>query len=202
MVLLRALAFVLLALSTQVPTVAADALNAPAAAEDAALQARTLGEAYNVLLDNYVHPLDTAALLNAGWSELATEAKDKAAAPGPAPALTGDRPGDLEKMRAALAAYLRKPNANPDGFIAAHALVRGMVHFVDEGHTYFLDQQQYKEYQSLSRGDYTYVGIGISVSTRGDEPRIVEVYDDTPARQPVCNLATCWSVSTANRSAA
>jgi hypothetical protein len=55
-----------------------------------------------------------------------------------------------------------------------HALVRGMVKFVDEGHTYFLDPQQYDDYQSWSRGDNKYVGIGISVSGRGSDPRIVE----------------------------
>jgi C-terminal processing protease CtpA/Prc len=47
--------------------------------------------------------------------------------------------------------------------VAGHALVRGMVKFVDEGHTYFLDPQQYADYQSWSRGDNKYVGIGISV---------------------------------------
>jgi carboxyl-terminal processing protease len=154
----------------------------PAQAEDASLQTRTFGEAYNVLLDNYVHPLDTAALLNSAWGELTAEAKDRAATPDAAPAFSGDRVGDLEKMRTALAAYLQKPNAAPDGFVAVHALVRGMVHYVDEGHTYFLDPQQYKDYQAWSRGDNTYVGIGISVSTRASEPRIVEVYDDTPAK--------------------
>jgi carboxyl-terminal processing protease len=58
-----------------------------------------------------------------------------------------------------------------------------MVRFVDEGHTYFLDPQQYKDYQAWSRGDNTYVGIGISVSAKGSEPRIVEVYDGTPAQR-------------------
>ena len=58
-----------------------------------------------------------------------------------------------------------------------------MVHFVDENHTYFLDPQQYRDYQSWSRGDNTYVGIGISVSSRDAQPRIVEVYDGTPAQQ-------------------
>jgi carboxyl-terminal processing protease len=58
-----------------------------------------------------------------------------------------------------------------------------MVRFVDEGHTYFLDPQQYKDYQSWSRGDNTYVGIGISVTSKNAEPRIVEVYEDTPAQR-------------------
>jgi carboxyl-terminal processing protease len=189
--LLRALIFLLAVTSTafgtglahaQVPVLAADVRNAPADAEEAGLQVRTFTEAYNLLLDNYVHPLDTAQLLNTAWDQLTKDAATKAAAPGPAPAFTGDRASDLDKMRAALNAYLRKPDVSPDGFTAAHSLVRGMVRFVDEGHTYFLDQQQYKDYQSWSRGDNTYVGIGISVSTRGDEPRIVEVYEDTPAK--------------------
>src|SRR6202011_4697958 len=130
-----------------------------------------------------VRPLDTSALLDAAWDQLAKEADGKAASPRDAPAFTGDRGGDLEIMRGALGAYVGRPNGNPDGFVAAHAMIRGMVRFVDEGHTYFLDQQQYKDYQSWSRGDNTYVGIGISVSSRDSTPRIVEVYEETPAAQ-------------------
>jgi carboxyl-terminal processing protease len=192
MSLLRALVFLLVASFGLIgggflqPSVAAAAVGVqaePAAVEDAAQQSRTLAEAYNLLLDHYVHPLDTAAMGRAGWDQLTKESADKAASPGPAPALSGDRAADLVTMRSALTSYLGHPNASPDGFVAAHALIRGMVRFVDEGHTYFLDQQQYKDYQSWSRGDNTYVGIGISVSTRNSEPRIVEVYDDTPAKQ-------------------
>ena len=192
MKLLRALLFLLLVsagpagggmLQYSVATAAALDTPAPVAAEDAATQGRTLGEAYNLLLDHYVHPLDTVAMLRAGWDELGKEAAGKAAAPGPAPALSGDRVGDLDTMRAALTAYVAKPNSSPDGFVAVHALVRGMVRFVDEGHTYFLDPQQYTDYQSWSRGDNTYVGIGVSVSSKNSVPRIVEVYEDTPAQR-------------------
>jgi carboxyl-terminal processing protease len=170
-------------LQSHVATAADAALSAPTATEDAATQARSLSEAYNLLLDHYVHPLDTSALLSAGWDQLTKEATGKAATPGATPQFAGDRAADLETMRAALTDYLGRPNASPDGFIAAHAVIRGMVHFVDEGHTYFLDQQQYKDYQSWSRGDNTYVGIGISVSSRNSDPHIVEVYDDTPAQR-------------------
>src|SRR3981081_3298940 len=45
-----------------------------AASEEAALQSRTFVEAYNLLLDHYVHPLDTAAMLRAGWDQLNKEA--------------------------------------------------------------------------------------------------------------------------------
>ncbi|HEY0581789.1 MAG TPA: S41 family peptidase [Chloroflexota bacterium] len=163
--------------------IAAAATTLAAPREDAATQARAFSEAYNLLLDHYVQPLDTAGLLRSGWEQLTREVADKGTAPGPAPAFSGDRAADLETMRGALTAYLDKPNPIPDSFVAAHALIRGMVHFVDEGHTYFLDQQQYRDYQSWSRGDNTYVGIGISISTRNSEPRIVEVYEDTPAKQ-------------------
>ena len=188
---LRALVFLLAVTSaaigsaapqTQVAVVAAEALSAPAP-EDAGLQVRTFSDAYSLLLDNYVHPLDTSALLKAAWGQLTAETAGKAAAPGPPPTFSGDRAADLDKMRDALSTYLKQPDATPDGFVPVHALIRGMVRYVDEGHTYFLDPQQYTDYQSWSRGDNTYVGIGISVSTRGDEPHIVEVYDDTPARQ-------------------
>src|SRR5438132_4879340 len=192
MKLLRALLFLLLVSSgpagggvfqNSVAAAAAISTPAAAAAEDTATQGRTLGEAYNLLLDHYVHPLDTAALLRAGWDELGKEAAGKAAAPGPAPALSGDRVGDLDAMRGALTAYIARPNSGPDGFVPVHALVRGMVRFVDEGHTYFLDPQQYTDYQSWARGDNSYVGIGVSVSTRDSQPHIVEVYDGTPAQQ-------------------
>lgn len=161
----------------------APAIGAVVAPEEAAVQARTVSEAYNLLLDHFAHSLDTATLLRAGWDELAREAQGVAPAPGPAPAFTGDRRDDLALLRSALSDYLGHPGAISDRLIAAHAIVRGMVHWVDEGHTYFLDQQQYREYQTWSRGDSRYVGIGISITTRGGTPRIVEVYDDTPARQ-------------------
>src|SRR5207253_10533681 len=130
MKLLSALLFLLLVssgpagggvLQSSVAAAAAIDTSAPAAAEDAATQGRTLGEAYNLLLDHYVHPLDTPALLHAGWDELGKEAAGKAAVPGPAPAFSGDRVGDLDTMRAALTAYIAKPNSSPDGFVAVHA---------------------------------------------------------------------------------
>ena len=175
------------ATASQIATAAPVTISADAPAalttEDAATQTRAFADAYNLLLDRYIHPLDTTALLGAAWNNLVKETAGKAVAPGPAPAFTGDRAVDLELMRGALTDYLAKPNSAPEGFVAAHALVRGMVRFVDEGHTYFLDPQQYKDYQSWSRGDNTYVGIGISVSARNSEPRVVEVYENTPAEQ-------------------
>jgi carboxyl-terminal processing protease len=192
MKLLRALVFVLVvsvapfvggAVQPQLAAAATVAMVPAAAPEDADLQGRDVAEAYNLLLDHYAQPLNTAALLHAAWDNLTKETGAKAAQPGPSPDFSGDRTADLQLMRDALTSYLAKPDSAANGFIAAHALIRGMVRFVDEGHTYFLDPQQYKDYQSWSRGDNTYVGIGVSVSSKDSQPRIVEVYDGTPAQQ-------------------
>jgi carboxyl-terminal processing protease len=164
----------------QTVVVAAPAVVA-AAAEDNSVQVETVASAFNLLMDRFVKPLSSAELLRAGWAQLEKDAAGKALNPGPAPDFTGDRGTDLDKVRAALSDYLALTEASVDGFVPAHAVVRGMVRFADEGHTYFLDPQQYSDYQSWSRGDNKYVGIGISVSTRDSEPRLVEVYEDTPA---------------------
>jgi carboxyl-terminal processing protease len=192
MKLLRALLFLLVVsgglglggvVQSQVAAAAAVAMVPSAPTEDATAQTRTFTEAYNLLLDHYVHPLSTVDMLNSAWDNLAKEASSRGAtAPGPSPSFSGDRAADLQTMRDALTEYIARSDS-PDGFTAAHALIRGMVHFVDEGHTYFLDPQQYRDYQSWSRGDNSYVGIGISVAAKDSQPRIVEVYEGTPAQQ-------------------
>src|SRR5690349_24678058 len=70
--------------------------------EDAATQTRAFSDAYSLLLDHYVHPLDTAAMLGAAWDNLVKEADGKAARPDGAPTFSGDRNADLQTMRDAL----------------------------------------------------------------------------------------------------
>lgn len=152
-----------------------------AAAEDTSTQVQVVESAFNLLMDRFVHPLNSADVLKAGWDELSREATSKGLPAPTVPTFTGDRSGDLDKARGALSAFI--DSTKPQDFVASHSIVRGMVRSVDEGHTYFLDPQQYQDYQSWSRGDNKYVGIGISVSARGTEPRIVEVYEDTPAQR-------------------
>src|SRR5260370_32109063 len=118
--LLRALVFLLIAssglvgggfLQSSVAAAAGVGVQAePAAAEDAAQQSRTFAEAYNLLLDHYVHPLDTAAMGQAAWDQLVKESAEKAAPPGPAPALPCDRAAYLVTMRSALPHYVALPH--------------------------------------------------------------------------------------------
>src|SRR5262245_20762119 len=111
---LRVLVFLLLVLSgvaggagvqyrAAIAAVAAEpTLETVAAAEDASTQVRTFTEAYNLLLDHYIQPLNSSAMLQAAWDQLAKDSANKAAPPGPSPTFSGDRAADLETMRAAL----------------------------------------------------------------------------------------------------
>ncbi len=53
------------------------ALIAPAAAEQSESQLQVVETAFNLLMDRYVHPLDSAALLSAGWEQLRRDAADR-----------------------------------------------------------------------------------------------------------------------------
>lgn len=153
-----------------------------AASDEVDSQLRTVEQAFNLLMDQYVHPLDSAALFQAGWDRLAKDAANAGGPdPGPTPAFTGLRAADLDAVRSALAGYVGQAPSLPPGFTPAYSMVRGMVTLVNEGHTYFLEPQQYQEYQEWMRGQRRYVGVGVGLNTRGPEPTVAEVYEDTPA---------------------
>ncbi len=154
------------------------------APSDVDTENQTVDHAVSLLLDQYVRPIDSAALLNAGWTRLQHDAaRAGAPAPGEPPAFTGDRVGDLGALHDALTAYLEQMPAPPDGFTPSYSIVRGMVDLLNEGHTYFLDPSAYQDYQQWTAGQRHYVGIGVGLSTRGAQPSIVEVYENTPASQ-------------------
>ena len=152
----------------------------PAARVIDAQQAATVEQAFDLLMDEFVHPLGSAALLQAAWSQLEQEAaQHNAPSPDLAPVLTEDRDADLAQFRAATLAYLNQVPNRPADFVPAHALVRGMVAFVNEGHTSFLNPKEYQDYLEWSRGELKYGGIGAHV--QGPGLLIGEVFSNTPA---------------------
>lgn len=138
-------------------------------------------EAANLLLDRYVHPLDELALLRAGWANLERDAAErKAPAPPLLDGLVGEREADLALLQSAIESYAMRV-ANVAGFTASHSVIRGMARFVNEGHTYFLDPEQYREHLAWARGDVRYVGIGARM--RGPELTVTEVFENSPAQR-------------------
>ncbi len=153
---------------------------APAPAIDAQQQATTVEQAFDLLMDELVHPLGSAALLQASWDQLSHEASQhNAPVPGLAPVFTDDRDIDIAAFRAALLDYVTGPPTWPAEFVPAHAAVRGMVTFVNEGHTSFLTPKEYEEYLEWSRGELKYGGIGAHI--QGPGLLIGEVFTNTPA---------------------
>ncbi len=167
------------------PDPRAGAYAAPALAQekvDRQRQATSVQRAFDLLMDRFVRPLDSAALLNAAWEQVAQDALEQAAPPpGPAPALTGDRARDIAAFRAALAAYQGTQPTWPAGFVPAYSAIRGMVGFANEGHTYFMDPGQYQEHLAWSRGDVKYGGIGARM--KGPDLMVTEVFAGSPAER-------------------
>jgi carboxyl-terminal processing protease len=161
------------------PTAAA---SLPPTEDQAIAQADTVERAFDLLVDRYVHPLSSAALLDSAWAEVERAAADHhAPAPGAAPALTDDPAADLAAFRTRLTTYLRSGAAFPDDFVAAHAAVAGMAHFVDEPHTYFLAPDQYRQRREWAAGNIIYGGIGVHFTSPGLV--VTDVEDGSPAER-------------------
>jgi carboxyl-terminal processing protease len=163
------------------PALAAARAQLPASsAADAQQQASVVQEAFDLLMDDYVSPLSSADLLRAAWSQLTQEALERQVpVSNTPPGLTGERAADITAFRSALLAYLAAHPNLPDGFVAAHAAMRGMVAFCNEQHTQFLDPQEYQRYLAWSRADSSYVGIGVRL--KGAQRTMTEVYAGGPA---------------------
>jgi hypothetical protein len=137
-------------------------------AADALAQINTAEDAFNLLQRNFAHPLAPDKLLQGAWAGVAAEAAlYKVPAPEPLTGLQGDTATDLPRFRVALFEYITHLQSPPHEFVPGYAAVRGMVTFVDEGHTYFLDPQRYKDFLSWTQGDVHYPGIGARMGEPG-----------------------------------
>ncbi len=167
--LLSLLFVALIFASVAVPTTAA----APVATE---ISLDSVERAFDLLMDRYVHPLDSAMLLTAGWQG-AVQAT--ATADQPVPALSGDRDADWASFAAALEAL--SASSGVDGEVLKGAVIRAMAASVNEGHTYYLDQQAYRDYLDWIGGDVQYAGIGIRIDR--ETLVLLEVFENSPAAQ-------------------
>jgi len=146
---------------------------AGAASAQGAPSSATIKQALDLLLDHFVHPPPSSALLGAAWNG----ARAAAGADTPAPPLTGDRDADWQAFSAALAGLLQRPGV--DSGAVTGAAIRAMAESVNESHTYYLSPDRYQEYQSWLRGDVRYSGIGARLD--GSSLTVVEVFDESPA---------------------
>lgn len=154
----------------------ATALAAPAEAANLTI----VKQGYDLLLDRHVQVLDPAALLNAAYTGVAAGLR----AAGVPVANAG--PLQLGPNRdAAWAAFQQKMDAllqdspPPPGFDVTGTALAAMTRWIDEGHTGYLNQQQYKDFQAYMRGDLRYGGIGVRIRQPGFT--VAEVFENSPA---------------------
>jgi carboxyl-terminal processing protease len=150
---------------------AAAPLAAPA---QAAAGAPAVREGFDLLMDRYVRPVGSAALLDAAWIGVSKAAGVSDAAPL---ALSGDRESDWQTFSAAYQDLAARPGA--DEAALTQAALQAMAASVQEGHTYYLSPQRYQEYQAWLRGDVRYSGIGIRIDSASLV--VLEVFEGSPS---------------------
>ncbi|MFN0074691.1 MAG: S41 family peptidase [Chloroflexota bacterium] len=151
-----------------------------AATDDGTLSLESTRQAYELLLDRFVYPLEPAALLGAAWEAgLPALAEAKSSADLTAPAFPDNRFEAWklfnERMNAAWDASL---GLDPSTRLT-HPMIQAMARLANEGHTAFRSPSEYQDYLSWQRNDERYEGIGVSF--RGKNYVILEVFPGSPA---------------------
>ena len=139
-------------------------------------------EAYSAILDHYVDPVDPALLLQAALDATTAEVARRG---GSTPA-TGSLPPHSSREAAweAFGQLYQKLSAQVTDLSPqqlAHAAIRGMAASLHEQHTAFFSPPEYQEHLAWARGDLTYGGIGIHLSS--NPPTIYEIFPHSPAEQ-------------------
>lgn len=108
----------------------------------------TVRIAYNTLLDAYYKPVKSNELLTAAWDGVVSEAQRQTGSdPGMGPKLTGDRNADFKAFSDSFNAAAKGDKAQ-----YAFAAVNSMAQSLNDDHTFFLNQQQFRQRQNESLG--------------------------------------------------
>jgi len=143
-------------------------------------QAPVIREAFNLLFDHFVEPLETGPVLQRMLDVTRAEVVRRGGQP-PAlgtPAFSGDRMTDWQTFAER---YQTLASAIPDAAAGdlVDTAIRAMAEYVKDGHTTFLSVRDYEQYRSWLNGNMQYVGIGVRLA--GSPPTIYEVFRNSPA---------------------
>lgn len=151
-----------------------------AAPADRELSLESTRQAYELLLDRFVYPLEANALLHAAWEAglpALREAQTSADLSTPdfpsnrfeAWKVFNDRVND---------AWDQSHGLDPQSRLT-FPMMQAMAKLANEGHTAFRTPSEYQDYLSWQRNDERYEGIGVSF--RGKNYVIMEVFPGSPA---------------------
>jgi carboxyl-terminal processing protease len=127
------------------------------------------------LLNEYIDPLDSAAVLGAGWAGVQAEASNLALDAPPAPAFGGGFEADFAAFRSA---YVPLARGLTDATDLRYAAIRGMAQSLSDCHTFFLTPVA-STTLSDQRAGVGVVGIGVELASV--PPLVTEVIEGSPA---------------------
>ncbi|HEY7065963.1 MAG TPA: S41 family peptidase [Chloroflexota bacterium] len=142
-------------------------------------EAAVIREAWDLLLDRFVDPLDATALARAAEDAMRDFLAEQGVTAPPDALAASDERGQAwaalaERYRAAA-----EQGDDVDPALLAHAAIAAMAGVADDTHTHFMSPRQYREHQAWTRGEVKYAGIGARL--RGPTLTIVEVFEGSPA---------------------
>lgn len=154
-------------------------------ASASALVPATVHEAYDLLLDHFVDPLESGALLESVLRAVNSEVvRISGTSPVPgerlSPSFAGDRATDWSAFTERYQALVAEV---PASFAAdcADTAIQAMAQYANDGHTTYLNARAYEQYRSWLQGNLQYAGIGVRLA--GSPPTVYEVFRNSPAER-------------------
>ena len=148
-----------------------------------AADAAIVRQAYDLLLDRFVSPLDPVTVLAPAADGAAARAREAGFADLAAfePPSGADRDSAWDAFHVWFETLAAQAAPLVGRVELEQATLEAMAAGVKERHTRYLAPSQYEQYLATRRGDYRYVGIGMRM--RGPDATVVEVYEDSPAER-------------------
>ena len=157
-------------------------VEASVSAESSSETLEVLRQAYDVLMDRFVHEPNPAMLLTAAWEGIVREMLG-AGMPlkeTPVPALEPNRDRAWSVFREQMARLLAETNPPPDLNLKA-AAITSMARALKEAHTGYMSPRDYRDFLNYMRGDASYEGIGVRPRRPGQT--VGEVFPNSPAEK-------------------
>jgi carboxyl-terminal processing protease len=137
-------------------------------------------QAYELLLDRFVYPLEPGALLTAAWQGAMPALNE---AHSTADLNTPGFPDNRFDAWKTFSDHMNDAWENSTGLDPqsrlTYPMIQAMAKLANEGHTAFRTPAEYQDYLSWQRNDERYEGIGVSF--RGKNYVILEVFPGSPA---------------------
>jgi carboxyl-terminal processing protease len=153
---------------------------AHAAPEDRELSLESTRQAYELLLDRFVYPLEASALLRAAWDAGLPALHDaQTTADLSPPEFPANRFEAWKVFSDRINEAWHQSNGLDPQSRLTFPMMQAMAKLANEGHTAFRTPSEYQDYLSWQRNDERYEGIGVSF--RGKNYVIMEVFPGSPA---------------------